>query len=646
MKKIFNNLITGLFAVLLVGCDYLDVVPEGTATMDNAFSTRINAEKFFFSCYNYLPNFVNLPAYPGLIGSDEWYYNIDDLDWINNAGPKIVRGLQNSNDPLQNYWDGEQDGKNIFIGIRDCNIFLENIDRVPDLEEYEMMIWRSEVKVVKAYLHFFLLQLYGPIPVIKENFPVNTTPEQTRVFREPVDEVIEYIVELIDEAVPDLMPLVESPLEQNGRFTQSIALAIKAKALVWAASPLFNGNPDYASFVDKRGVHLFSQQYDASKWQRAATAIKNAIDAAQSGGHGFYRYVPTGDALNHSVNRQKTNELRSIITDRFNDEIIWGDTHNTNEAIAGDGWRGTGIAKRCCPAFYSGSPDGQSEVGTTLNMAEMFHTRNGLPIDEDPGWNYDERYDVQNVTGDLAEWHSDYIAENQLNANLNFYREPRFYAWLSFNRAKFETSANADPAIVQDCNGEPQGYLVGQRHIPTGYYVKKLVPTELSTHTNWSNPRLYSYPVIRLADLYLLYAEALNEISGPSEEVYSLLDAIRVRAGIPPIRDAYATAYSNYRNKPYTQDGMREILKRERSIELSFEGQRFFDIRRWKDAAKYLNEPIRGWNYHSPPTEMANYYRVITYLYRTYNQKHYLWPLKISTLTVNSNLVQNPGWEE
>jgi hypothetical protein len=162
---------------------------------------------------NYMPNFVSLYAYPGLIGGDEWYYNIDDLDWRDKAGPKIVRGLQNSNDPLQNYWDGANDGKNMFIGIRDCNIFLENIHRVPDLEEYEMSVWSAEIKVVKAFFHLFLLQLYGPIPVIRENAPVNASPAEVRVFREPVDDVVDYIAELIDEAAPNLMSSIESPLE-------------------------------------------------------------------------------------------------------------------------------------------------------------------------------------------------------------------------------------------------------------------------------------------------------------------------------------------------------------------------------------------------------------------------------------------------
>jgi hypothetical protein len=97
------------------------------------------------------------------------------------------------------------------------------------------------------------------------------------------------------------------------------------------------------------------------------------------------------------------------------------------------------------------------------------------------------------------------------------------------------------------------------------------------------------------------------------------------------------------KNKPARKDGMREIIKRERLIELSFESQRFFDLLRWKDAMQYLNEPVRGWNFQgaSPDT----YYVVTTYWdQRVFNSRDYFWPLRLETLQINSNLKQNPGW--
>ncbi|MDR2472929.1 MAG: RagB/SusD family nutrient uptake outer membrane protein [Tannerella sp.] len=633
MKKNIKIFIAAIFAALtFFRCDYLDVVPEGTATMDNAFSTRINAEKFFFSCYSYLPAFANVFTNPGYVGGDEFFWNIDNSGIHERSGSKIARGQQTPNDPIQNYWDGARDGKNLFIGLRDCNIFLENIHKVPDLEEYEMKYWISEVKIVKAYLHFFLMQLYGPIPIIKENIAITAAPADTRVYREPVDSVTNYIVSLIDEAYPTLMEYIEDPTIQLGRLTQPIAAALKAKVLVWAASPFNNGNPDYADFVDNRGIHLYSTSFDPKKWERAAEAIKSAIDIAEYAGHKFHVYTPPGNAANFSPQRLLEYKLRSPITERFNDEIIWGSTNQTDET-----------QRYCCPQFYDEGAASVSEVCATLNIAEQFYTQNGLPITEDPNWDYGSRYETQKVEGALATWHSSYIAANEITAKMNFYREPRFYAFLSFDRALFATNQTINPIIIKNRSAEAQGYKVQSYHISTGYYVKKLIPLDIATGPSYSTPKRYSFPVIRLADLYLLYAEALNEVSGPSETVYAYIDTIRKRAGIPLVREAYANAADVYKNKPYTQEGLRDIIKRERTIELSFECQRFWDIRRWKDAAQYLTEPIRGWNYQG--TSDLSYYNIITYLdNRTYNLKHHLWPIKISSLIINSNLVQNPGW--
>ena len=140
-----------------------------------------------------------------------------------------------------------------------------------------------------------------------------------------------------------------------------------------------------------------------------------------------------------------------------------------------------------------------------------------------------------------------------------------------------------------------------------------------------------------------MYAEALNEIkNAPDAEVYEWVDKIRERAGLKGVVESWAQ-HSNVPNKPQTKEGMREIIKRERLIELAFEGQRFFDLRRWKDAGTYLNEPIQGWDYTGQ--NVRDYYVVRTYFDdRNYTYKDYLWPIRLSSLIRNSNLVQNPGW--
>jgi hypothetical protein len=136
----------------------------------------------------------------------------------------LALGVQNINDPYLNFWDGKRSGKNLFTAIRDCNIFLENIHIPTDIEESEHSQWIAEVKTLKAHFHFYLLQLYGPVPIIRENLPVNASSDEVRIFREPVDDVVEYIVELIDEALPDLMLNTDDTRTIDaGRITQPVS---------------------------------------------------------------------------------------------------------------------------------------------------------------------------------------------------------------------------------------------------------------------------------------------------------------------------------------------------------------------------------------------------------------------------------------
>jgi hypothetical protein len=138
-----------------------------------------------------------------------------------------------------------------------------------------------------------------------------------------------------------------------------------------------------------------------------------------------------------------------------------------------------------------------------------------------------------------------------------------------------------------------------------------------------------------------LYAEALNEADGPGPEVYKYIDTVRARAGIPSVEDAW-TNYSRDPSKFKTQAGLREIIHRERLIEMAFEGKRFWDLRRWKEAAEELNEPITGWDINQSSPE--GYYRERVIFNQTFSTKDYLWPINESELLGNYNLVQNPGW--
>ncbi|MDR2383226.1 MAG: RagB/SusD family nutrient uptake outer membrane protein [Prevotellaceae bacterium] len=638
---------------LITGCaGYLDVIPDNVATMEHAFSNRAVTERFLFGCYNYLPNPSAIWDSPALLGGDELWWNIDAYN--SESAILLAQGFQNRNNPYHNYWDGENGGKNIFIGIRDCNIFLENVHLPYDIEDYERSQWAAEAKVLKAYFHFFLLQLYGPIPIVRENLPVDALVEEVRTFREPVDEVIDYIVTLLDEAMPDLLPnVIYTGIMDAGRITQPIAAAIKAKALVWAASPLFNGTedtPPLFSLVDKRGTELFPQTYQAEKWTRAATAIKEAIDICREMGHQLFEYnrpAALGAVMSDATLLKYT--LRGAVTDKFNTEIVWPDTHNTNP-----------LQQIMIPNIngYSTSILPISEIGPTLKIAEEYYTKNGIPTDEDPEWiewlggNYEYRYQtLQSSTNSggidgaaLSDYHRYYIKNNETTAKLHFYREPRFYAHVGFDRGIWEANGNAESVelYLQARSGEEHGVTGTIRHTTCGYHTKKMVNLETFKSGSTYTPQRYPFPLIRLADLYLLYAEALNESkTKPDTEVYQWIDSIRRRAGLEGVVNSWKK--SSVPNKPTTKEGMREIIKRERMIELAYEGQRFWDLRRWTDAERYMNEPVRGWYYNGNNVE--TYYQVTTYWdQRIFRTRDYLWPLKLNTLIVNTNLIQNPGW--
>src|SRR5699024_6537715 len=142
----------------------------------------------------------------------------------------------------------------------DCNIFLANIDRVPDITEEERRRWIAEVEVIKVWLHFYLIRMYGPIPIKDVNHSVQDETDVTHVFRNTMEECVDYCVNKIDDVLErnHLMTQIHDQATELGRITKGVALTMKAKMLVTFASPLYNGNRDYAGVSDRRGIEIFN----------------------------------------------------------------------------------------------------------------------------------------------------------------------------------------------------------------------------------------------------------------------------------------------------------------------------------------------------------------------------------------------------
>nr|MBF6629389.1 RagB/SusD family nutrient uptake outer membrane protein [Proteiniphilum sp.] len=558
MKKMINRVLILVAAFALSCADYLDVVPDNVATIDYAFRDRESAEKFLFTCYSYMPDMGYIRD-PAMMGSDEiWSHDIDRTDHVvSNTYYLKLPGRQNVNDPLLNFWDGRQDGKNLFVGIRDCNIFLENIGKVVGLTPDERDTWIAEVKFLKAYYHFFLLRMYGPIPIIRENLPIHAGIEEVQVYREPVDEVVEYIVQLLDEAAEMLPLAISDRISQLGRVTKPVALTVKADLLVMAASPLFNGNTTYNNFVDSRGVKLFNTEYDPEKWGVAMEACKEAIDASHEASHALYTFMNLYYDLSEETYRVLT--LRNAFAEKWNQEVIWGYSNGTFNALQ----------RHSLPYFTHEHmmyiitlPD----LGPSIHIAEQFYSQNGVPISEDKNYSYENRYN----TAPAGEDQKYYIQEGFETAILNQYREPRYYSsiafdgavWFGNGRYKDVGKGSGDEVswVVKNKIGDPSGRASDWRYSITGMYARKLVNYQTTVTNSSITYNSMVFPIYRLADLYLLYAEARNEYSGPDEEVYFYLDQVRQRAGLDGVLESWSQ-HSRFPTKPSTQDGLREIIR-------------------------------------------------------------------------------------
>ena len=450
-----------------------------------------------------------------------------------------------------------------------------------------------------------------------------------------MDDVFAYIVELLDGATEYLPLTVVDQNSELGRITAPIAVGLKAKVLTYAASPLFNGNTDYSTLSNKDGTPLFNSTYQVEKWEKAATALKEAIDLSHSVGYQLYEFEPSFEARNVSDVTKVQMNYRGTVTERWNPEIIWANTNSTTRSLQ------LSATPRALDNSQVGYQEPNGNSGVTMELASMFYTKNGVPIEEDHTWNYNNRFNLRVATE--AERYS--IKEGYTTAEFNFDRESRFYGGLGFDGGIWYGHGRYDDEEAYWFEGK-SGQFGGKTgiswHSVTGYYPKKLsnytnTPVDRNNYTTTN----YPWVLLRLGDLYLLYAEALNEVNGPTEEAYDYVNLIRTKANLPTIQESW-TNYSNNPGKYTSKDGFRDIIHRERAIEMAMEGQRFWDLRRWKTAPSELNQQISGWDVDQETAE--GYYRKKVLFDQSFGLKDYFWPLKEHDLIVNRNLIQNLGW--
>ncbi|AYL95629.1 RagB/SusD family nutrient uptake outer membrane protein [Mucilaginibacter celer] len=637
MKSIHKYIWMALLAVCAVSSckKYLDVTPDGVGTIDYAFRNRNEAENYLFTCYSTLQKMQNMHYDAGFTTSGEIVFpnNLSDNTYMDLTGFNILRGLQTSGNPALNYWDGNNGGQDLWQAIRRCNIMLENVDKPVDLSPSEKKRWIAETKFLKAYYHFYLFRLYGPIPVVDKNLDINSPIPVTKIKRRPVDTVVNYMVRLLDEAAPDLPPVIENTAKELGRITSVITLSLKAQILATAASSLFNGNPDYASIKNKDGEALFNPTFDASKWDKASAACLAAITLSEKSGLKLHTYTPEAGIDNLNDTLTTVLATQTAVTARWetNTELIWANYTTFPEE------------EYCFPRLTQKSVSNIICAGTfavPISEQELFYTSNGVPITEDKTWDYNDRYGFR--TGDDA--NKSYIGVDYQTVKAHFNREPRFYADLGFDGGVWFGNGVGDPdnAFVLRGRG-PESFAGPKDNVRvnvSGYWPKKLV-NYLSVYDDGYNRVPYHMPLIRLADIYLLYAEALNEQGKPYTEAAQYIDKVRARAGLKGVAESW-TKFSSNPNKFTTKEGMRQIIHQERRIELAFEGVPGYDLRRWKELQGVMSKPLQGWNVRESTLE--NYYRPRLLATPVFNTRNYLWPIQDNDLIVDGNLVQNLNW--
>ena len=630
---------------LFEGCkDYLDLVPEkDIETVETVFEKRENADDWLKSCYSYLAEeLASCSGNPAIFGSDEVVSGEYVRGWETTiVGFKIADGLQMSQEPYANVWTKNK----FYAALRYCNIFIEKIDGVYNMEELEKRQWKAEVKALKALLYFELVRRYGPIVLVPENIDVKSSIDVMQQPRSHVDTCFKTIVNLLDEACKDLQPFGSKAPSRYAYFNLEAAKALKAKALLYAASPLFNGNEFYVNFKDKNGNSLFSERYDAEKWKLAALAAEEAIEICEANGRKLYDEVSSEKTklLNDMQNIEHSVLAPSLI----NNEVLL--------LIRPRNYGYDEIHPFILPRFPSNdwsnyNASAMGIVGPSMKMVEMYYTDHGLPINQDRTWNYAGRYRMGKETDTK---YNDVVPLNTAVLNLHLHREPRFYACVAADRCYWKRGSNI---LVNAYKGEQLGVkedIISSSYPQNlcGYWIKKFLDSSIGTvnYPNEISSKDIPYPFLRVAELYLMKAEAWNEYEGPKvdkDHVYAPLNVVRARAGILDVETAWRS-YAKNPEKVDTREGMREIIRQEINIEFAFEGHRFWNIRRWKTAHEEMNEKLYGWNdLGETAQKFYNNFNgpvVVWNKLKFVSPRDYFFPLRSEEVVV-SNYVQNLGW--
>lgn len=652
MKKIIKSSILALtLSFGLVGCDFFEEMPGVQLDLDDTFANYSKTEQFLNNIYSYAADdntgerFYTSYAdrYGGIwmAGSIEANWS---WDWHNSHKWNLSQ-TSPSSDYVTFWYD------HFYQGINKASIFIQRVDGNPELSETEKKVWKAQARGMRALYYFHLFRLYGPIVILGEE-PVDTGAELSSLLRarNTVDECVKFMTEEFDAAAKDLPARYTGV--NYGRIDAGACKAYKAKILLYAASPFYNGNTDLASVKNTDGTNLFPQEEDASKWETAKTAFEDffneyganyALHEVYTGGkydpYESYRQVTTGCEL--------TSKENIFIREVWHGELNYAVTPYHN------GYRnGYGI-------------DGGLGLGTSQEMVDLFFTDKGLRIDDDPDY---EDYGLNTTpSAEYYGWDEDYNdpvvpTRNYFKQNTNLTlkqwanREPRFYVCVTYNGSTWlNTETTAGEVTTELYYNGNSGNAVASHDCPyTGYGMRKTARSskEAGRDNHFSCN-------LRLAEMYLGYAETLSA-TGDFDGAMEYVNKVRARAGIPEYGEGKDGNGYDRISYPKNRTDVDNRIRRERMVELCFESARFFDVRRWKIAngESDVNGQGDGWVYPTYHTggeggdlhgldyrsDPPQFFQKVVMQTRTFEPRHYLMPIPDAEVRRNPHMVQNYDW--
>ena len=594
MKKSYLAGLVVAFSLITASCNnqFLDKAPGVDLTEDNAFQNKASLETFMATIYQYAMNSnfryrlqnnlsttVTVSAtdviHPSASISDEG--DASEASFVNNNRWNEGNVLPSNIVSIEDFryyirW----------IALRQIALVLKRIDEVPDADQAYKDQIVGEVRFLRAMNYMEMVKRYGGVPIVDK---VYAPLEKVDVPRSSLEDCIKFIVADCDAAFPKL-PASYSPT-QTGRVPALAALALKSEALLYAASPQYNTATPYISMANAADNKLICYgNYDVNRWKLAADAAKAALDYALSHGYGL---------IDDPASRNPKELDNGTPGPSGNYRDSWEISNNKETILMYQGVAPSNISNAPL-TFFTPTSYGAFWCGISvpLNFLKKY-----------------EKLDGTSQTWDDAGG-TDLIAKY---AEL----DPRFKQTLNYTNSYF--NAQNPISLIYDGGKD-------YKNCKGGTWMRKYISR--AARTGGPNVMLNDI-LFRVNELYLNYAEALNEFAGPSPEAYTAVNTIRTRSGMPNLPTGLS------------QTQFRTRVRNEIAIEMAYDDHRFWDIKRWLIAE---DEGVMKGNFQGLQiTKVGNLYnwKPYTFEVRQFNKQMYLHPFP-QTEVLKGNLIQNPGW--